>query len=285
MKNRNIFYGYCYKDGNIVIHESSATIVKEICKVYLDGKSLLEISEWLNERQIEYMPGVVGWNKSRVMRILENKSYIGDEKYPAIIKEQMYKSIQSLKTAKNRQKEVDRSADIFHLYIPVKCPNCKGIMKRRVDKRRKNTSRWDCLKPACKTVIGINDEILLDEITEVLNAAITNPEIITLPIGKEIEPSLESRKLDNEIKNAFNSINLNQNAIREMMIRHVSLKYAELDSSVCRARRLKNIFSESQPLTRFSVEFLHKTTDEIMLYADGTVGIILENKQEIRKGI
>ena len=35
----------------------------------------------------------------------------------------------------------------------------------------------------------------------------------------------------------------------------------------------------------FSLEFVERTVDEIRLAADGTVSIVLENKQEIRKGV
>jgi len=107
MKNRNILYGYCYKDGIITVHEGEAKIVKGVCKDYLDGKSLLDIANGLNERQIEYMPGVMGWNKARIMRMLEDIRYIGDERYPPIIEQETYDAIRKLKDSKNGQKAID----------------------------------------------------------------------------------------------------------------------------------------------------------------------------------
>ena len=145
-------------------------------------------------------------------------------------------------------------------------------------------SRWDCSNPTCKTVIGMIDDAMLTDITEILNTAIANPEMISIPTEKEIEPSAELRRLNNEITRAFDSIQIDKDAVRRMMIQHASLKYTELDSAVSKARRLKDIFTESQPLTTFSIEFLHRTADELMLYTDGTIGLILENGQEIRKG-
>jgi len=285
MKNRNILYGYCYKDGIITVQENSANMVREVFKTYLDGKSLSDIANGLNERQIEYMPGVVGWNKARIMRMLEDKRYMGDDKYPAIIDQETYERIQELKQAKNMtHSNVDRQADVFQITIPVKCPKCNGIMKRRVDSRREIPMRWDCENAQCKTVVGITDEALLLAITEVLNTAIANPEMISIPTEKEIEPSVERRRLNNEITRAFDSIQIDKDAVRKMMIQHASLKYTELDSGVSKAQRLKDIFCSSKPLTSFSVEFLHRTTDELMLYTDGTIGLILENGQEIRKG-
>ena len=284
MKNRNILYGYCYKNGNVVICESSASVVKEICTEYLNGKSLREIAKWLNDRQIEYMPEVVGWNTARIMRILEEKRYVDNEKYPAIIERSIYDSIQSLKETKNGQKGVDRRADIFQLSLPVRCPKCNGMLKRRRDSRRIKASRWSCSNPICKTVIGMIDDEMLTEITNVLNTAIANPEMINIPTKKEIEPSIEIRKLNNEITRAFDNAQIDRNVVREKMIRYASLKYQELDSAVCTAQRIKDIFTESQPMASFSAEFMVRTTDEIKLYTDCSVGLILENGQEIRKG-
>ena len=284
MKIRNILYGYQCVDGKIEFHPQESTVMKEIFQAYTEGKSLLELSKWLNERQIEYMPGVVGWNKSRIMRLLEDKRYLGDDRYPALIDQGTYNTVQEMKYNRCDQKNVDRQADIFQIDIPIRCPNCNGLMKRKVDIRRTDSTRWRCQNPECRASVAKKDESLFDEMTELLNTAIANPETITIPTEEEIESSTELRRLNNEITRAFDSIQIDRTAVREMMIRYASMKYAELDSAVYRAQRLKDIFSTSQPLTAFSVDFLHSTTDEIMLYTDGTIGLILENGQEIRKG-
>ena len=82
MKNRTVPYGYRYENGIIVLHPQESKIVKRICKAYLDGQSLLAIATWLNEEQIEYMPEVIGWNKARLKRIIEDERYLGKEPYP-----------------------------------------------------------------------------------------------------------------------------------------------------------------------------------------------------------
>ena len=284
MKKRNILYGYQCIEGIIKLHPQEMAVVKEIFKAYTEGKSLLELSKWLDERQIEYMPGVTEWNKARIMRLLEDKRYLGDDRYPALIEQSTYDTVQEISYNRCDQKNTDRQADIFKLNIPVKCPSCNSILKRIVDNRWSTPPKWRCQNPKCKESIAITDETLLLAITEVLNTAIANPEMISIPTEKEIEPSAELRRLNNEITRAFDSIQIDKDAVRRMMIQHASLKYAELDSAVSKARRLKDIFTESQPLTSFSIEFLHRTTDELMLYTDGTIGLILENGQQIRKG-
>ena len=91
MKRRTIPFGYRYENGAIMINASSSDIVKEIFSRYLSGDSMLNIAELLNKMHIEYRPGVVGWNKARINRILENKRYSGDDDYPQIISNEILK--------------------------------------------------------------------------------------------------------------------------------------------------------------------------------------------------
>ena len=285
MKNRNILYGYGYFDGKIDIHPQESEIVKEVYKEYLNGKSLLTLTAMLNERQIEYMPGVVNWNKARVMRILDDKRYLGDEKYPALIDLATYDMAQAMKTKKCDQKDIDRQADIFQLSTPVRCPHCNSLMRRRYDKRRLVQSRWVCRNPECKIVIRKTDEGLLTAISELLNGVIANPERIHIPTEKENEPSLERRRLNSEITRLFDSVQIDREVIRKKMLEYASLRYTEIDNEVSIAKRLKDIFTRTSPMETFSLEFVERTVDEIRLAADGTVSIVLENKQEIRKGV
>ena len=282
MKIRNILFGYRYTEGKLVFHPTESEVMKEIYKAYLEGNSLLKLSERLNERQIEYMPGVVGWNKSRIMRLLSDQRYMGNEKYPALIDRKTYEAIQTLKDEKYLQKDLERQADIFQITIPVRCPNCSGMLRRKADNRRKTAVWWKCLTPNCKTNIGKTDESLIEELTEVMNELIADPDRVDIPPEKDPEPSIELRRLNNEIARLLDSIQINRDTVREKIIEYASLKYAEFDSVLGKAQRVKDIFKTAAPLKKFSSELLERTVDEIRMYADGRIGIVLENKQEIR---
>ena len=282
MKIRNILFGYRYTEGKLVFHPTESEVMKEIYKAYIEGNSLLKLSERLNERQIEYMPGVVGWNKSRIMRLLSDQRYMGNEKYPTLIDRETYESVKMLKDKKYAPKDLDWHADIFQITIPVRCPNCNGIMRRKADNHRKISVRWKCSN--CKTSIGKTDESLLEGLTVIMNELIADPERIDIPTEKELEPSIELRRLNNEIARLLDSIQINRDTVREKIIEYASLKYAEFDSALGKAQRVKDIFKTAAPLKKFSSELLERTVDEIRMYADGRIGIVLENKQEIRNG-
>ena len=285
MKIRNILYGYCYENGKIVFHPTESEIMKEIVRKYRSGDSLLEIAKGLNNRMVEYMAGVCGWNKSRIMRLLEDRRYLGDDKYPALISEEDYNDIQKKREEKNTQKDVDRGADIFQMPIPIRCTKCNAQMRRVVNKRAIIPIRWMCQSHTCKTAIGKKDENMCADLMGLLNEVIENPEQVIIPQEKEIETSIEARRLNNEITRMFDSKLIDGEAVRTKMITYASLKYAELDNSVIKAQRLKDIFTAILPLQTFSLELLERTVDEIKMYADGTLGIVLENGQEIKQEV
>ena len=285
MKVRNILYGYRYENGKIVFHPTESEIMKEIARKYLSGDSLLEISKELNNRMVEYMVGVCGWNKSRIMRLLEDKRYLGDDKYPALISEEDYNEIQKKRAEKNTQKGVDRDADIFQIPIPIRCAKCNAQMRRVVNKRAMIPTRWMCQARTCKTAIGKTDENMCADLMGLLNEIIGNPEKVIVPQEKEMESSIETRRLNNEITRMFDARQIDGEAVRMKMIAYASFKYAELDNSVVKAQRLKDIFTTLTPLQTFSSEVLERTVDEIKMYADGTLGIMLENGQEIKQEV
>ena len=69
-------YGYEYRDGNLIMIEKEAEIVKKMYEMYGNGASLKEIVEWLNDNGIKTKKGG-RWTKKTVARILSNPVYCG----------------------------------------------------------------------------------------------------------------------------------------------------------------------------------------------------------------
>lgn len=282
MKNRNIPFGYCYDNGAISIHAKEAEILKQIFECYIDGLSLLKIAEKLNEEQAEYMPGVIGWNKARLMRMIEDKRYIGSECYPSLITANTYEELQKLKCGRSTQNHIDRTADIFKLNLPVLCPKCGCEMHRRHDPRRKVTEQWICGNKECKTAIRLSDENLLQGIVDTLNTAISHPEQITAE-EKHNEPSNDVRRLNAEIAHTLETYSFPKDSLREKMMECISLKYADIDNEKYISKRLKADFEKSSPLSAFSADLCRRTVKSVLLGTDGTVDLTLMNNQKIRK--
>lgn len=283
MKNRNIPFGYQYADGVIVVNPAEAEAVKAICHAYLGGNSLLTISKRLNEQAVEYMPGVTGWNKARLMRILEDRRYLGTDAYPAILEETVYEAIQSTKTGRNTQKGTDRSTDIYQLAAPVLCPKCGAEMHRRHDSRCKCNQRWFCTNHECGELIVIADENLLAQITELLNIVIADPDRIQIPADAEIKPDIEILKTENEIGRTLGSIEFDKEALRRKMLRCLSLKYKSIDPATYAIKKMKADLEKASPLSEFSASLVARTVKSITLNTDKSVCLTLINGQIIRK--
>ena len=279
MKNRTVPYGYRYENGNIVLHPQESKIVKRICKAYLDGQSLLAIATWLNEEEIEYMPEVIGWNKARLKRIIEDERYLAKEPYPLILDEETHTAMQRIKEQRNTQKNIDRKTDIFQIAVPVKCPICGGRMLRRHDSRYKVQQRWLCENDECKTLIKIADSDLIKAINSIL-AGIT-PERIQAIGTSESEPSVAVRHVNNEIARLFDTTEVDKESLRKKLLEGISKRYEDIVNTPYATRKIQAELVGDNSTE--GVQRINKTISEIILYTDLTVGIILLNGQFIRK--
>lgn len=281
MKNRTLPYGYCCVDGKITIHGGEAEIVADIYKNYLDGKSLLAIAEYLNDRKIEYMPSVVGWNKARLKRMLEDERYIGNKQYPNLIDEETHTAVLSVKNTRNTQKDTDRQADIYQLPVPVLCGECHGRMKRLYNRRRKCKTSWKC--ESCGKTVDKEDDELLADMTELLNSVIANPDMVQIPPVMSGEPSKALRILNNEIARMLDSTDIKREEVRAKMLQSLSQRYRELDNAPHTARRLAMELTAAEPQTAFNAELIGKTVNTVILHPDSTVSLVLTNNQVIGK--
>ncbi len=94
-KNRSVPFGYDMVNGNFTLNEIEAESVKKIFADYIGGKSLKTIA---SEMKVPYNSGKQNWNKNMVCRVLENRKYIGDNRYPKIISESDFERAARIKS-------------------------------------------------------------------------------------------------------------------------------------------------------------------------------------------
>ncbi|MGX7092386.1 recombinase family protein [Hutsoniella sourekii] len=77
--NTTNFLGYDTDgDGNLVINQEQAKIVKRIFKEYLEGKGTGRIAKGLTEDMMPTARGLLKWSSDDINRIISNEKYMGD---------------------------------------------------------------------------------------------------------------------------------------------------------------------------------------------------------------
>lgn len=281
MKNRNIPFGYKFEDGKIVVNPDEQNTLQRICSEYLDGRSLLQIANGLESDKVEFAPGIITWNKARIMRIVDDDRYLGNATYPQIIDEATVKRLRSRKASRNTQTCTDRQSGIYLLKVPVVCPSCGNSMHRLQDTRCKCTQKWVCNQ--CHIQIKKEDSVLMDDITDLLNGLIRNPAIIRSVLPRQAEPSVEQRRLDNEIARTLEGYDFDKEALREKLYQRAAIGYQQIGNEAYVEYKLKNALEQHDILDGFDSELTNKTVKLIRLTESGSVSIILSNDQVIRK--
>ena len=111
-RQRRLPFGYAIIMGEIVLHQDEAESVRRIYERYITGSSYKTITAQLNGEGVCYLPGA-DWNKHMVKRILENRTYLGERGYPAIMTAAEFAAVERRKEANPscrpipREKQVD----------------------------------------------------------------------------------------------------------------------------------------------------------------------------------
>lgn len=280
MKIRNIPFGYQMENGRITLHPAESEAVKNIFTAYLNGQSLLQIANSLNERHAEYMPGVTGWNKARLKRIIEDERYLGSESYPAIIGQADFSKAQKIKAERNTQKDTDRTAAIFRLPVPVRCECCGNSMRRLHDSRTPHKEKWICR--SCGMAIKISDDHLLAAITECTNAIIAAPTLLHHESPQADQPPA-SLRMRNEIGRLLDNTVIDKDSLKNRIFECASQVYSELDTTERITEHLRAVFENTKPLSCYNPKLTEQAVSAVILHTDQTVSLILKNGQEIRK--
>lgn len=278
-KNRNILYGYKFENGNIVIDIAESEIVNYVFTEYVNGLSLLKIADLLIQKGIEYLPNKVNWNKGKIKRIIEDKRYLGDDKYPKIVERDLFNKANSTKNCRDTTKNTKRNNYIYKLNLPVICSECNGQMKRIHHPQLKVTEKWTCEK--CGQSVSIFDTELISKITEMLNYLILNPNLIKS--NSVSDKSVETIKTENEISRMLEIADVDKNILQQKIFELASLKYSDLDSLSYISKQIKTDFENSEHLTELSLPLLMKTIKAIQLNENAEIGLVLKNNQIIRK--
>ena len=165
-------YGFDLINGELVINETEAAVIRRIFDLYLQGIGMQTIANILNDEGVRRQYGREKWHHTTVNYVLNNERYKGDallqkqittqtlpfkkqrnhgeqpmyyveNSNPAIVSRETYEAVQAL--IKSRQPSCKRKAKNYPLTRTLLCPDCGHTFRRQVVN---GTTYWLCAAKA-----------------------------------------------------------------------------------------------------------------------------------------
>ncbi len=223
-KNRVIPFGYCMKNGKITTEPKEVYAVAMIFSEYLNGSSLLQIAKLMESEKIRYNTDSDEWNKNMVKRIIENEKYLGTDKYPQLIADDIFRRANEKRIRKATMLCVI-SDDLHKIRKVTYCAECGGMLFRKVN--GKGREYWNCGNPDCfKYEYRLTDQMIIGAALTVLNSAIANPSL--LESSGEISiysPTADIVRQQNEINRMTDSVQVDFDRAKAEIFRLAEMKY------------------------------------------------------------
>lgn len=283
MKNRRFPYGYEMQNGRIQICKAEFTVLIDIFDSYINGNNLRRIADWLTSKHIEYLPDECSWNKSRVKRIIEEKRYLGNDKYPPIISEEKFNKANSIKQNRRTTKNYVVTAENKPIVYLARCAQCGSPLYHMTDTRYSESESWRCKTDECRLNVKMSIAELQKHITDLLNEIIANPSMIENIESEIEESSTEIMRIENDIERLLSNSEFNKDELQNLILECAAKKYDYVKSTRHITDRLKADFAKSSPLSDFSMELFENTISAVLIDKKGSVSIELKNGNIIGK--
>lgn len=208
-------YGYDKINGQLVINESEAEVVRRIFNEYLSGFGLNSICRNLNADGIIMGKSGIEWKKKAVRYILTNEKYIGDclwqksytenvfpfkkpknrgeadqyyvaDHHEPIISREVFEAVQEL--LKKRSEEFGHTEfRKYPLTMKIKCGNCGRIFKR---KESSSKVLWVCQNHDLNAELcdfkGIEEDEFYGAFIRLFNKLLLNYKTILIPLQRSL---------------------------------------------------------------------------------------------------
>ena len=265
-KNRNIPFGYTMQKGEIVEEPTESQAVKDIFKLYLDGKSMSELARQMSINQISYNGITFDWNKNMVKRILENEKYLGKDGYSALTDSETFYCANARKKSKATSvNEISEELKIIRSL--TYCTECGHRLSRIGGNTQ--TDKWDCRNPECSRFnYRLTDNMIKDILLHILNAVIANPDL--LDTDSEISaytPNIKVKCQQNEINRLMDNPEIDSEKVKAEILRLAELKYdcCTYNDSPQKTEYLKELISGREQLNIIDYDLLKSCVSRILI--------------------
>ena len=281
-KQRKIPFGYTVRNGRIVIDPAEASQIRRIFSDYIVGASMQEIADDLTEKGVPFTIKCCEWNKTRVMRILENARYTGYEDFDPIIDEETFALAAECKRARNLRTDVGISEEIRTIAPYVKCECCGHPMSRFITNNSLERISWVCQNKECGMEIRIGDNDLIERIRILMNRVIHNAGLM---IPKEKESKTPGPKVS-AIKEDITKELQSNSPSETLVLSYINSIIAEEYKENCGKEAIEAMFAKQRvdimkPQLNFNETYFKDMVKTVLICKDGSVRIITKTEAEI----
>ena len=277
-KNRTIPFGYCMNNGEITTDLKEVCAVATIVNEYLSGSSLLQIAKRMESKKIRYTENSEHWNKNMVKRIIENEKYLGTEKYPQIIDEDIFRRVNEKRVRKATTLCVI-SEDLHEIRKRTYCTEC-GHKLSRIGGNSKY-EHWDCRNSDCyKFEYRLTDQMIIGAVLTALNSAIENPRL--LESGGAIStysPTADIVRQQNEINQMTDSSQVDFDRVKAEIFKLAEMKYdcCTYNDSPQKTEELKAMLGNHEQLNTLDIGLFKSCVSKIWISHFCTIEVELIN--------
>ena len=259
-------YGYTLENGELVVNESEAVVIRRIFELYLSGVGKQRIANILNEEKVLSGCESKNWSASTIKYILSNERYMGDallqksymtETLPfrkvvnkgekaqyyiensnaPIISKETFEAAQRMQN--NRTSNNGLKKPTYPLSRKIRCKDCGRTYRRMVIN---DTAYWLCSSRAagktdCES-LRITETNVYNTFNKLVRKLKDNREEIILPIIKYIkamqEKSSESQQKIFEIDKQISDATAQNHTLARLHTKGIldSISYTEQSSAV-----------------------------------------------------
>ncbi len=232
--------------GQIVYKPPEEKVARRIFIRYDQGDSLDTVTDWLRRQDVPYCEGKI-WNKNIVARILEDIRYTGTDGYPPIISTELFESV--------KEKRSKRSA-------PIRQTEAQKVLRQKCQK---------------KITQDAEQQVLF-----LMNKLILCPAIIQCPPRVAADDS-KITAMETELEDMLTELPVDMDAAKKQILSLATARYQTIDSGDYETEKLRRIFRQMEPMPELDADLLRKTVSTVLIDSNGSVKLVLKNKQLIQE--
>ena len=282
-KNRVIPFGYCMKNGEITTDPKEVYAVAKIFSEYLNGSSLLQIAKLMESEKIRYSTDSDRWNKNMVKRIIENEKYLGTDKYPQIIDEDIFKRANEKRVQKATTLNLVCD-DLQGIRKVTYCAECGEKLFRKTN--GKGREYWNCGNPDCfKYEYRLTDQMIIGAVLTVLNTAIANPSLIENSGEISVySPTADVIRQQNEINRMTDSAQIDFDRVKAEIFRLAEMKYdcCTYNDSPQKTDKIKELLKNHEQLNSLDIGLFKACVSRIWISHFCTIEVEFINGVKIK---